>query len=65
MFEYELQQIRSAELIREAQNHRLAKEAASGRRAARRAAALRSAHDGTDERAHRNRLRRHWFARAV
>jgi len=64
MFEYELQQIRSAELIREAQNHRLAKEAASVRRAARRAA-FRSAHDGTDERAHRNRLRRNWFARAV
>ncbi len=39
MFEYELQQIRTAEMIREADNYRLVREAVRGRRAARREAA--------------------------
>ncbi|MFI0964769.1 hypothetical protein ACH4S8_25750 [Streptomyces sp. NPDC021080] len=65
MFEYELHRIRSAELIREAQAHRLAREAASIRRAARRSAGTRSAHGDSDERAHSDRPRRHRFARAV
>jgi len=48
MFEYELHQIRSAELIREAENHRLAQEALRGRRAA----ADESAAHGTEGRDH-------------
>ncbi|WP_328874009.1 hypothetical protein OHT76_30190 [Streptomyces sp. NBC_00287] len=39
MFEYELHHLRSAELIREAQNDRLVREIIRGRRAARREAA--------------------------
>ncbi|MEU4084887.1 hypothetical protein ACWD4F_13650 [Streptomyces aureus] len=65
MFEYELHRLRSADLIREAQAYRLAREATSTRRAARRAAGARSAHGDTDERAHSDRPRRHRFARAV
>ncbi|MFC9844693.1 hypothetical protein ACFWFF_38905 [Streptomyces sp. NPDC060223] len=64
MFEYELQQIRTAELIREAQNHRLAREALRGRRAARRAARD-SAQKDTEGQAHSRRPRRHRFARAA
>ncbi|MFI1565627.1 hypothetical protein ACH4ZX_21685 [Streptomyces sp. NPDC020490] len=44
MYEYELQQIRTAELIRQAQNERLAREAVRRRRAARREAAGGEAH---------------------
>ncbi|MEU5098751.1 hypothetical protein [Streptomyces sp. NPDC020996] len=44
MYEYELQQIRTAELIRQAQNERLAREAVRRRRAARREAAGGAAH---------------------
>ncbi|MER5381348.1 hypothetical protein OG788_31145 [Streptomyces sp. NBC_00647] len=65
MFEYELQQIRSAELIREAQNYRLVKEALRGRRAARRTDSRRSAHDDTEGQAHSHRPRRHRFARVA
>ena len=65
MFEYELQQIRSAELIREAQNYRLVKEALRGRRAARRADARRSAHNDTEGQGPTHRPRRHRFARAA
>ncbi|MEY2244936.1 hypothetical protein [Streptomyces sp. BF23-18] len=64
MFEFELQQARSEELIRRAQTYRLAKEAVSGRRAARRAA-LRSAQGDTEERAHSGRPRRHRSARTA
>ncbi|WP_189320519.1 hypothetical protein [Streptomyces flaveus] len=61
MFEYELQQIRSAEMIREADNHRLAREAIRARRAARR-----SAKDDTEGRVNRRpHSRRHRFARAA
>ncbi|MFJ6836677.1 hypothetical protein [Streptomyces sp. NPDC091209] len=65
MFEYELQQIRSAELIRKAQTYRLAKEAVSVRRAARRAAAHRSAQGAEEEQSHSDRPRRHRFVRTV
>ncbi|MFG2951158.1 hypothetical protein [Streptomyces adustus] len=41
MYEYDLQQIRSAELIRRADEERLARAAVRGRRAARREAAQR------------------------
>jgi hypothetical protein len=46
VYEYELQQIRSAELLRLAARERLVREAARGRRAARRAAARRTAGTG-------------------
>lgn len=65
MFAYEFHQIRSAELIREAQNHRMAREALRGHRAARRAAARTSGRDDTEGQAHDQRPRRHWFARAA
>jgi hypothetical protein len=45
MFEYEIQQIRSAEMIRDADNYRMARDAARGRRAARRLAARTERHD--------------------
>ncbi|MEU0784403.1 hypothetical protein ABZ341_22840 [Streptomyces sp. NPDC006173] len=65
MFEYELHHIRSAELIREAQNHRLAQEALRGRRAARRAARRESVPQDTEGRAHSRRPRRYPFTRAA
>ncbi|KUN34985.1 hypothetical protein AQJ30_26255 [Streptomyces longwoodensis] len=43
MYELELQQLRSAELIRQADQERLAREVVRGRRAARREAAGRTA----------------------
>ncbi|GKQ41582.1 hypothetical protein [Streptomyces sp. A012304] len=42
MYAYELHQMRSAELIRQAQEERLAREATRGRRAARREAVARA-----------------------
>jgi len=57
MFEYELQQIRTAEMIREADNYRLVREAVRGRRAARREAA-RSGRDETEGRVHSRHHRR-------
>ncbi|MFJ9739669.1 hypothetical protein [Streptomyces sp. NPDC101166] len=45
MFEYTHQQVRAAELIRQADNERLAREAVRGRRAARREAAERACSD--------------------
>ncbi|MDQ0949477.1 hypothetical protein QFZ24_003400 [Streptomyces phaeochromogenes] len=56
MFEYELQQIRTAEMIREADNYRLVREAVRGRRAARREAA-RSGRDDSEGRVHSRRHR--------
>jgi hypothetical protein len=61
MYEYEISQFRSAELIRQAQQERLAREVARGRRAARRAAAGRAAEDD----GHSPRLRRLRSARAA
>ncbi|MFG2478449.1 hypothetical protein [Streptomyces fagopyri] len=65
MFEYELHQIRSAELIREAQDHRLVREALRGRRTARRTTARESGRNDTEGQAHSPRPRRHRFARAA
>ncbi|MFE0675929.1 hypothetical protein [Streptomyces sp. NPDC058867] len=56
MFEYELHHVRSAELIREAENERQAREALRGRRAARREAARRAA-EGEVHTSLRGRLR--------
>ncbi|MFE5141434.1 hypothetical protein ACFRDV_27880 [Streptomyces fagopyri] len=61
MFEYELHQIRSAELIREAQSHRLVREALRGRRTT----ARESGPNDTEGQAHSPRPRRHRFARAA
>ncbi|MFF4255996.1 hypothetical protein ACFY1L_32790 [Streptomyces sp. NPDC001663] len=55
MYEYEISQIRSAELIRQAESERLAREALRGRRAARREAAVRRA---DEDESHTHRLRR-------
>ncbi|MBO4254727.1 MULTISPECIES: hypothetical protein [Streptomyces] len=60
MYEYEISQLRSAELIRQADQERLAREAAKGRRAARREAR----HAAEDE-SHTPRLRRLRSARAA
>ncbi|GAA2642975.1 hypothetical protein [Streptomyces vastus] len=61
MFAYELQQIRSAEMIREAESYRMAREAVRARRAARR-----SAKDDTEGQVNRRpHPRRHRFARAA
>ncbi|NEA66723.1 hypothetical protein [Streptomyces sp. SID12488] len=61
MFEYELHQIRSAELRREAADERLAREAVRSARAARREAVGRAA----EGEVHTDRTRRHWFTRAA
>ncbi|WP_328768460.1 hypothetical protein [Streptomyces sp. NBC_00286] len=60
MFAYEIQQIRSAEMIREADNYRMVREAIRARRAARRSA------KDTEGRVNRRPYpRRHRFARAA
>jgi hypothetical protein len=51
MFEYELQKIRTAELIRRADHERLVREAARARRTARKEAAGQAA--GADDHSHR------------
>ncbi|WP_329349320.1 hypothetical protein OG226_16430 [Streptomyces sp. NBC_01261] len=60
MYEFELHQMRSAELRRQAANERLAREAVRGARAARREQARRAA----EGEVHTQRPRRHLFARA-
>ncbi|MGW7043824.1 hypothetical protein ACWGDT_14135 [Streptomyces avermitilis] len=67
MFEYELHQIRSAELIREAQNHRLVREALRLRRNARNARKAAAGPPDTEGQSasHSNRPRRPRFARAA
>ncbi|MFF0596454.1 hypothetical protein [Streptomyces antibioticus] len=69
MYEYELHQIRSAELLRRAADERLAREAVRGRRAARREAAERAAHDrpsaNPESEPHTHRPRRPRFPRAA
>ncbi|MCX4742906.1 hypothetical protein [Streptomyces antibioticus] len=69
MYEYELHQIRSAELLRRAADERLAREAVRGRRAARREAAERAAHDRSttnpETEPHTHRPRRPRFPRAA
>jgi hypothetical protein len=61
MYEYEIQQLRAAELIRQAENERLAREIVRGRRAARREAARREA----EGEVHTGRPRRHRFPRTA
>ncbi|KOG34689.1 hypothetical protein [Streptomyces resistomycificus] len=61
MYEYELSQFRSADLIRRAEHERQAREAVLSRRAARREAAARAA----DGEAHTGRPRRHRFPRTA
>ncbi|WP_427919831.1 hypothetical protein [Streptomyces sp. cg40] len=60
MYEYEMHQLRSAELRRQAANERLAREAVRGARAARRE----QAGQVTESEVHTERPRRHLFARA-
>ncbi|MEU3790780.1 hypothetical protein [Streptomyces fructofermentans] len=64
MFEYELHEIRSAEMIREADDYRRAREAVREGRAARREAA-RSARHGSEGRVHTHLRRRHRSARTA
>jgi hypothetical protein len=64
MFEYELQQIRSAEMIRDAHNYRMAREAARSRRAARREAA-RSGREDAEGQVNGHRHRRPRITRAA
>ncbi|MDT7843518.1 hypothetical protein [Streptomyces justiciae] len=61
MYEYELSQLRSDDLIRRAQQDRLVREAVQGRRAARREAARREA----ESEVHTGRSRRHRFLRTA
>jgi hypothetical protein len=61
MYEYELQQLRSAELIRLAEQDRLARRALLGERAARREAARRTAESDPPA----GRQRRHRFVRTA
>ncbi|MFD5450702.1 hypothetical protein ACWDTR_22695 [Streptomyces sp. NPDC003470] len=58
MYEYEVQQLRAAELVRRADQARLAREAVRARRAARRDARQ----DAAPAESHRSRPRRHRFA---
>jgi hypothetical protein len=61
MYEYEISQFRSAELIRRAEHKRLAREAVRARRAARREAARHA----VEEEVHTGRHRRYRFPRAA
>ncbi|MFC5638739.1 hypothetical protein [Streptomyces bullii] len=61
MYEYELQQSRSADLIRRAEHERLVREAVRARRAARREAARRA----PEAESHTRRFRRDRFARTA
>lgn len=61
MFEFEIQQTRSADLRRQAADERLAREAVRLGRAARREASGQAA----EGEVHTDRTRRHWFTRAA
>ncbi|MBN0046149.1 hypothetical protein JS756_18965 [Streptomyces actuosus] len=61
MYEYEIQKFRAAELIRRADQERLAREAVRVRRAARREAAQRS----VEREDHTGRSGRRWSPRAA
>lgn len=77
MYEYELQQARTADLLRRAEHERLAQEAVRGRRAARREAAgraraanaaddtRRSAGESVESEPHTRRPRRFRFPRTA
>ncbi|MCT9081042.1 hypothetical protein [Streptomyces fulvoviolaceus] len=60
-YEYEISQLRSAELMRQAEHERLAREVVRGRRAARREAARRAA----EGEVHTGGPRRHRFLRTA
>ncbi|MFJ8539782.1 hypothetical protein [Streptomyces sp. NPDC093591] len=64
MYEYELQNLRAAELIRQAEHDRLVREAVRGRRAAKRSAEA-AAEGSAEAEAHTWRLRRHRHPRAA
>ncbi|MER6348571.1 hypothetical protein ACWC10_28930 [Streptomyces sp. NPDC001595] len=61
MYEYDYQQMRSAELIRRAEHSRLVREVLRGKRAARREAAART----EESESHSGRPRRHRFPRTA
>ncbi|WP_155058260.1 hypothetical protein [Streptomyces blattellae] len=61
MYDYEMLQLRSADLIRQAEQERLAREVVRARRAARREAARRTAEPDS----HPHRPRRDRFARVA
>ncbi|MFJ5264453.1 hypothetical protein ACIQAC_28730 [Streptomyces sp. NPDC088387] len=65
MFEYEIQQLRSDELIRRAEHSRLAREAVRQGRAARREAEERAAGNRAAGESHSSRPRRLRFPRAA
>ncbi|MGW6140790.1 hypothetical protein ACWFRM_19900 [Streptomyces sp. NPDC055144] len=62
MYEYEIHQVRAAELVRQAEHSRLVREARRSRRAERRAA---SAGQDAEGRVNSPRSRRSRFARAA
>jgi hypothetical protein len=61
MYEYQLLQFRTADLMRQADQERLARQAVRGKRAARREAARRKAETAS----HTDGPRRHRFARTA
>jgi hypothetical protein len=61
MFEYEMHQLRSTELIRQAEQERIARDVVRARRAGRSEATRRSAEPDS----HTDRPRRHRFARVA
>ncbi|MEV5875711.1 hypothetical protein AB0L75_16050 [Streptomyces sp. NPDC052101] len=63
MIEFEYQKMRSAQLIREAAEQRLAREVNRARRAARRTAT--AGHDAVAAESHTDRPRRHRIPRAA
>ncbi|OQD56586.1 hypothetical protein BM536_010460 [Streptomyces phaeoluteigriseus] len=65
MYEYEIHQARSAELLRRAADERLAREALRGRRAARREAEPAARAETPESERHTHRPRRLRFARTA
>ncbi|GGW46800.1 MULTISPECIES: hypothetical protein [Streptomyces] len=65
MYEYEIHQARSAELLRRAADERLAREALRGRRAARREAERAASAETPESEPHTHRPRRLRFARTA
>ncbi|MGX1272516.1 hypothetical protein [Streptomyces phaeoluteigriseus] len=65
MYEYEMHQARSAELLRRAADERLAREALRGRRAARREAERAARAETPEKEPHTHRPRRHRSARTA
>ncbi|MFF7556492.1 hypothetical protein ACFZA9_26770 [Streptomyces olivaceus] len=65
MYEYEIQRYRSADLIRQGAEARLAREAVLARRAARRAARRTGRHEASGTESHTPHHRRHRSARSA